>query len=880
MSIHFQNPKPNAMAGVSFLFTRLRNGLKWIPVSLLFVRVLCGQPSAFRIEPGTNVEVGEEVFFDASDFAVAQGLLTVHDDRRDLVFEWEYGDGYRMKPGFPNYWDDCTGITCVHFFMRPGDFTVVLTLTHTLTGAKAEASAVMHVSGEAPLAGFELWRAPFQGRTAQFIYAQIPLSVRQNASNRLSVVISGDNGHSEALIDKTGLGAEEKFLLRNALLPAGNYVLQAELLDASGGRLSLIREKFSKPYEGAPRVGIDEYNNIFIDGIPFFSVKPWQLNGENFPMWAGRFINTAMATGYYDLHSKANWLDYLNRCQSSGLYAIGPERYEGKGWVFGSWKNYRNTDIRKIEEYVDEFKNHPATLMWLWQDEPNLGPHDEWVPVQVTAAWTYQCHKRDFQHPFLNQYYGAHYLAYCGASRNDEYNYLYDAEYFGGKKHFSSDVINHDVYPVEDMNHPGMNYNNRGPFDCWAEGMDNLNARNGGLVPCFQSIESQDIFLDGEPPVNARQLRMMLWLCVAHGMKGLNFFQYFRPTPPENYGVMAEFLPQMTELTPVILGPDQEIRCTDNADSPGNRIDTFVRETDQDVFVIAVRLTEPPERAAVVPEPGEIQVTFNVAGLGSAANRAVDYFNKTEVVSESKGLAVQSKTFTFTVNEPPVAPGSVFVGGWHNDRRRPWMYSFDDGNGRLYYKLWEDIHQGTVNYQTGEITVTFAYPVPPGVDSMRVCYRPVRTDRTLPVNNGSFTDRFEREGVHIYRIAKNPAPPSVKAAVRVFLEGPYAAGSMNCGLKAGNHIPLQSPYEDVPPVTVASIPENVVDWVWIELRSAADEAVIGRSAFLRNDGRVVDLDGVGTEILFENAAEGDYYIAVKHKNHLSVMSAGPAHLAP
>jgi hypothetical protein len=58
----------------------------------------------------------------------------------------------------------------------------------------------------------------------------------------------------------------------------------------------------------------------------------------------------------------------------------------------------------------------------------------------------------------------------------------------------------------------------------------------------------------------------------------------------------------------------------------------------------------------------------------------------------------------------------------------------------------------------------------------------------------------------------------------------------------------------------------------VELRTAADGSGdnFTKSAFLRNDGVVLDRDGSDT--LKFNAPENDYFIVVKHRNHLSVMS--------
>lgn len=47
-----------------------------------------------------------------------------------------------------------------------------------------------------------------------------------------------------------------------------------------------------------------------------------------------------------------------------------------------------------------------------------------------------------------------------------------------------------------------------------------------------------------------------------------------------------------------------------------------------------------------------------------------------------------------------------------------------------------------------------------------------------------------------------------------------------------------------------------------------------RAAFIKNDGTLVDLDGV-SNIKIPTAAAGNYYVVIIHKNHLAVMTANP-----
>ena len=110
--------------------------------------------------------------------------------------------------------------------------------------------------------------------------------------------------------------------------------------------------------------------------------------------------------------------------------------------------------------------------------------------------------------------------------------------------------------------------------------------------------------------------------------------------------------------------------------------------------------------------------------------------------------------------------------------------------------------------------------------------------------------------------------------VKVDLQGPYSlsANEMSTDLNYGNpnNIPTTSPYVEDPRVA-PSIPSNITDWVLVQLRSHADSsAVISRSVFLRNDGQVVNEAGESVIELF--VEDGEYYVVIRHRNHLAVMS--------
>jgi len=120
--------------------------------------------------------------------------------------------------------------------------------------------------------------------------------------------------------------------------------------------------------------------------------------------------------------------------------------------------------------------------------------------------------------------------------------------------------------------------------------------------------------------------------------------------------------------------------------------------------------------------------------------------------------------------------------------------------------------------------------------------------------------------------------------VLVYLEGPYEAGSMNTHLKDEGIIPLNQPYNISPwfytgTENVVSIPDNVVDWVLVDLRDATSAAAANPStsierqaAFLLDDGSVVGLDGTSV-LQFSATLSIEPYVVIWHRNHLGVLSA-------
>ena len=131
--------------------------------------------------------------------------------------------------------------------------------------------------------------------------------------------------------------------------------------------------------------------------------------------------------------------------------------------------------------------------------------------------------------------------------------------------------------------------------------------------------------------------------------------------------------------------------------------------------------------------------------------------------------------------------------------------------------------------------------------------------------------------------------------LRVLLEGPFVIGNglMIDSLRVQGLIPLVEPFsanghvfqgegggEFVQSGVLATTgPNAIVDWVMVEVRDALVPALVitSRAALLQRDGNITDLDGASKVRV--GVPAGNYHVAVRHRNHLGVMTALPVALS-
>jgi uncharacterized repeat protein (TIGR02543 family) len=112
----------------------------------------------------------------------------------------------------------------------------------------------------------------------------------------------------------------------------------------------------------------------------------------------------------------------------------------------------------------------------------------------------------------------------------------------------------------------------------------------------------------------------------------------------------------------------------------------------------------------------------------------------------------------------------------------------------------------------------------------------------------------------------------LRFSAKVYLQGPYNTGTglMNTTLRSGGI--LASHFGSMP------IPVTAVDSIYIEIRDSAltAQATVRRyaAAWLTSDGTIRSFSDTSKAYAELNAPIGSYYIVVRHRNHLAIMSAG------
>ncbi len=136
--------------------------------------------------------------------------------------------------------------------------------------------------------------------------------------------------------------------------------------------------------------------------------------------------------------------------------------------------------------------------------------------------------------------------------------------------------------------------------------------------------------------------------------------------------------------------------------------------------------------------------------------------------------------------------------------------------------------------------------------------------------------------------------------LKVYLEGAFNSSTnmMNTTLLTTGYLPDTQPYYPALPYfgnndptwlyagteSVSAMPNDVVDWVTVELRDAASAATAGpgtvipggtRAALLKSDGTIIGTEANPYLIFAGVPVTQNLFVVINHRNHLAILSSGP-----
>lgn len=124
--------------------------------------------------------------------------------------------------------------------------------------------------------------------------------------------------------------------------------------------------------------------------------------------------------------------------------------------------------------------------------------------------------------------------------------------------------------------------------------------------------------------------------------------------------------------------------------------------------------------------------------------------------------------------------------------------------------------------------------------------------------------------------------------VKAFLSGFYNEGASNMSntLQTNGLLPSAQPYNMDPfnyngAESIQTSRTDLTDWVLLEVRDSQNpQSILQRQAVLMTQsGQLIASNG-NTNLLFPNLSNGSYYLAIRHKSHLGVISSVPIPLGP
>lgn len=302
------------------------------------------------------------------------------------------------------------------------------------------------------------------------------------------------------------------------------------------------------PGDRAAKVTLGERGELRVNGKPFLPLFVWLQPVDNFAMLQDLGINTFMG-------ESGGAPQYLDALKARGLWGI----------VHARPGNYA-------------LKEHPALLTWMFGDEPDLPAREQAEPA-VAAKDTNAPATPPARRPRVTPEEIAKQFAGIKAADPTHPSYLNLTSGFYPRVGSSSrlgddmykaycratDIVGYDLYPVTGWGRPE-----------WVPHLYGATAKLHELAPpnvpvwvileCTTKLRwvSEDRLKQlGRPRgATAADLRSMIWMSLVAGARAIGYFPHrWEPYKPAEISdelqvEMKRTNRQLTELTPVILGPD------------------------------------------------------------------------------------------------------------------------------------------------------------------------------------------------------------------------------------------------------------------------------------------------------------------------------------
>ena len=421
---------------------------------------------------------------------------------------------------------------------------------------------------------------------------------------------------------------------------------------------------------GTPRIYIDDYNRLVVEGEPFFPIGIYWVFKEAIEELAGYGFNLVYP---YPWEIDPLYKEYLNYGWgiTYGEYLDEAELQGVKTCFFLDEAerqipiDLQNNTIGYPDLYtmISPYLDHPAFLTYYLMDEPENHIPEPWSDPDYLRELHNQLTAFDIHHPTMLVNYAPNVFS------------LYSR---------IADILLLDLYPIPDY-----------PISTIGEYTDVAAGYTLGDHPIWVTIQAFGNTPNVARPPTPEELRCMTYLALVHGACGINFFRYSLPEDRGNepddvhtvemWNEVTTIAGELGDLSPVLLSTDSRVLDTAN-------VETRQFEYGGKLYLIAVNTSNLQviesfpfggsddipvlnEGRTILPDTDNFTDTFDplavhvyeisryVSLASPAQNQTYDIGEVVALVAEAVGSPVEVRYYVDGVLEDTgIAPD--FAGSW------------------------------------------------------------------------------------------------------------------------------------------------------------------------------------------------------------------------